>query len=75
MVVEEIEDCTVSKSVSDEEAVRYSSPEPIEGTDVVPTTYADTYSFAMLILECITEGVPFSNFRRAAVVVHARICS
>ena len=52
--------------------VRYIAPEHIEGSDVPATTHSDTYSFAMLILECITEAVPFSNLTRDAAVLHAR---
>jgi len=57
--------------------VRYIAPEHIEDSNNVPatthaTTHSDTYSFAMLILECITEEVPFSNLTHDAAVLHAR---
>ena len=53
--------------------VRYAAPELIEHNDFRATTYSDTYSFALLILECITEAAPFSNIPRDAKVIHARI--
>ena len=62
-----------SKTVSSAEIVRYAAPELIKNADSSPTMESDTYSFAMLILECITEGVPFSNITRDAAVIHARI--
>jgi len=71
--VEDISDNTVSKTITSEEVVRYSGPELIEDNNAPVTTHSDTYSFAMLILECITEEVPFSNLPRAAAVIHARI--
>ena len=52
--------------------VRYIAPEHIEDFNAPATTHSDTYSFAMLILECITEEVPFSNLARDAAVLHAR---
>jgi len=39
----------------------------------LPTMESDTYSFALLVLECITEEAPFSHLEREAAVVHARI--
>ena len=52
---------------------RYAAPELIEHNDGRVTTYSDTFSFAMLMLECITEAPPFSNIRNDSVVMHARI--
>jgi len=37
------------------------------------TRSSDSYSFAMLILECFTEKVPFHEHSRDAAVIHARI--
>ena len=62
-----------TKTVSSAEIVRYAAPELIENTDSSPTMESDTYSFAMLIVECITEDAPFSNITRDAAVIHARI--
>ena len=61
-----------SKEGGSGDVVRYSAPELFHG-DTVPTEASDTYSFAMLILECITEELPFSHLRRDAAVLYARI--
>jgi serine/threonine protein kinase len=53
--------------------VRYAAPEIIESANYSATTYSDIYSFALMILECITEKVPFSRINPEAAVVHARI--
>lgn len=71
--MEEANDGTVSKSVSSQGIVRYAAPEVIEHNNISATMHSDTYSFAMLILECITEEVPFSYITRDAAVIHARI--
>ena len=71
--MEEITESTISKTVSSGDVVRYGATELIEDNNVSPTTYSDTYSFALLILECITEEIPFSNLSRDAAVIHARI--
>ena len=55
------------------EAVRYLAPELIENGNLCATMSSDTYSFAMLILECITERIPFSELSYNAAVVHTRI--
>jgi len=55
------------------EAVRYSAPELIVNNNIPATTNSDVYSFAMLILECMTEKVPFYEHSRDAAVIHARI--
>ena len=69
--MEESNESTRSKSSQD--IVRYSALELIENTKAPATTDSDTYSFAMLILECITEEIPFSNLPSYAGVIHARI--
>ena len=53
--------------------VRYLAPELVENNDTYAATCLDTYSFAMLILECITEEAPFPNLSHDAAVIHARI--
>lgn len=53
--------------------LRYTAPELIKQDRSPVTTYSDTYSFAMLILECITESPPFSNISGDAALIHARI--
>ena len=53
--------------------VRYWAPELIERNDGSATTESDTFSFAMMILECITEEQPFSRISRNAAVIYARL--
>ena len=53
--------------------VRYSAPELIENNNIYAAKCLDTYSFAMLILECITEEVPFPHLSHDAAVIHVRI--
>ena len=64
---------TISKTVSSGGVVRYLAIELIEDPSSRATMNSDTYSFAMLILECITEEVPFSGLSRDQAVVHARV--
>jgi len=71
-IVEESTETTVSKTVSGE-VVRYSAPELIENDNVHATKSSDAFSFAMLILECFTEKIPFHEYTRNAAVIHARI--
>jgi len=72
-ILEEIKENLVSKTVASGDMVRYSAPELIENNNISATTHSDTYSFAMLILECITEQVPLPNLTRDSAVVHAGI--
>ena len=69
----EIKEGTVSKTMSSSTAVRYAAPELLESNDLQATMHSDTYSFAMLIIECVTEEAPFSNIDRDAQVIHIRI--
>ena len=71
--MEECNESTVSRTVSSKDVVRYSAPELLENNSVSPTTHSDTYSFAMLILECMNEEAPFSNLSSEAAIIHARI--
>ena len=71
--MEEANDNTVSKTVSSAAIVRYAAPEVIENNNVLATEESDTYSFAMLMLECITELPPFFYIIRDAAVIHRRI--
>ena len=64
---------TSSTSAPNRTFVRHAAPELIKDPQFRPTTRCDTYSFAMLILECITEQMPFSNISREAKVIHAKI--
>ena len=45
----------------------------MEMNGVSATTHSDAYLFAMLMLECITEKVPFSHIHHGSVAVHAGI--
>ena len=69
----EIAENTFSKTMSSGDAVRRSAIELLEGSGVLPTMNSDTYSFAMLILECITERAPYHDITRDATVVHVRL--
>ena len=71
--MEDITEGTISKTGATGDVVRYSAPELIENNNVSATAQSDTYSFAMLVLECITEDVPFPNKSRDAAVIHERI--
>ena len=72
-MMDEINENVTSKTTSSGDVVRYSAPELIENNNASATMCSDTYSFGMLVLECITEEVPFSNLPRDATVIHARI--
>ena len=69
----EIAENTISKTMSSGDSVRRSAIELLEGSGVLPTMNSDTYSFAMLILECITEKAPYSDINRDATVIHVRL--
>ena len=69
----EIIENTISKTMSSGDSVRRSAIELLEGSCVLPTANSDTYSFAMLILECITEEAPYSDISRDATVIHVRL--
>lgn len=58
---ERTKNMTASPAVGDLDTLRYLAPELIEGGNVPPTTNSDAYSFAMLMLECIAEKIPFSD--------------
>ena len=70
--MEEIAENTVSMTISSGDSVKYSAPELADTVGAPPTARSDTYSFAMLVLECITEEAPFSNLPHDGAVVHAR---
>ena len=53
--------------------VRYAAPEVIIHNDFPATMSSDTYSFALLILECVTQTPPLSNLYRNAEIIHERI--
>ena len=57
--------------IGGDETVRYLAPELIETTAPM-TTKSDVFSCAMLMLECVTEEIPFSELRRDSQVIHTR---
>ena len=67
-----MEETTTPRKVSGD-VVRYAARELLENISARATTSSDVCSFAMLVLECITEEIPFPNLSRDAAVVHARI--
>jgi len=60
-------------SVGRPDIVRYAAPELIERNHPSTTTNSDTFSFAMMVLECTTEEVPFYSIFRDAAVIHERL--
>jgi serine/threonine protein kinase len=71
-IMEEVTDISASKSLTTNEgSARYVAPELIEANEASTTMASDTYSFAMLILECVTQKAPFANLKRDAAVIHA----
>ena len=72
-IAEERDENTVSNTVSSPAIVRYAAPELLENNNFSATKECDTYSFAMLMIECITENAPFSTIAHDAAVIHARI--
>ena len=69
---EKVNGTTITMTMTSGGGVRYIATEHIRDAIVPATTHSDTFSFAMLMLECITEEVPFSNLARDAAVLHAR---
>ena len=68
-----IGDEAVIRTVSSGDTVRYGAPELIETYGTPPTMESDTYSFTLMVLECVTEERPFFHLERDAAVLHARI--
>ena len=71
--MEETTENTTPKTMTATDAVRYSAIELIQDSNVSLTTHSNTYSFALLIVECITEKVPFYHLTHDAAVIHARV--
>lgn len=69
-VIEEVTEKSASATLTASGSARWLAPELIEGVVSSPTKEADTYSYAMAILELITGKHPFSNRRRDASVIH-----
>jgi serine/threonine protein kinase len=69
-VIEEVTEKSASETLTSAGSVRWLAPELIEGIVSSPTMAADTYSFAMAILELLTGKHPFSERKRDASVIH-----
>lgn len=69
-VIEEVTERSASATLTASGSARWLAPELIEGLISSPTKEADTYSYAMAILELFTGKHPFSHRRRDASVIH-----
>lgn len=69
-VIEEVTEKSASATLTASGSARWLAPELIQGAVTSPTKEADTYSFAMAMLELITGKQPFSNRKRDASVIH-----
>ncbi|TCD67662.1 hypothetical protein EIP91_012172 [Steccherinum ochraceum] len=69
-IIEDVTEQTVSAILTSTGSARWLAPELIM-TETAPFTLAcDTYSFAMTILECLTNQSPFASLKRDAQVIH-----
>lgn len=69
-VIEEITERAASATLTTAGSARWLAPELIEGSISSPTFDADTYSFAMAILELLTGQHPYAHRKRDASVIH-----
>lgn len=69
-VIEEVTDKSASATLTTSGSARWLAPELIEGVITSPTKKADTYSYAMAVLELLTGKHPFSHRSRDASVIH-----
>lgn len=69
-VIEDVTEKSASATLTASGSARWLAPELIEGSVTSPTKEADTYSYAMAVLELITGKHPFANRRRDASVIH-----
>lgn len=67
-VIEEVTEKSASATLTTGGSARWLAPELIEGKS--PSKEADTYSFAMAVLELVTEKHPFADCKRDAQVIH-----
>jgi len=72
-IADETSENAAARTVSSGDNVRYAAPELIRINGAPATKHSDTYSFALLVLECITEEQPFPHLDRDAAVIHVRI--
>lgn len=69
-IVEEVTEKSASTTLTASGSARWLAPELIEGAITSPTKEADTYSYAMAVLELLTGKHPFSHRRHDASVIH-----
>ncbi|TFK42824.1 TKL/TKL-ccin protein kinase [Crucibulum laeve] len=69
-LIEEVTEKSASATLTASGSARWLAPELIEGAVSSPTKAADTYSFAMAILELTTGKHPFAERKRDASVIH-----
>lgn len=69
-VIEDLTKSTASATLTASGSMRWLAPELIEGSIMSPTFHTDTYSFAMAILELLTEQHPYSHRKRDASAIH-----
>jgi len=69
-VIEEITEKSASATLTAAGSARWLAPELIEGSITSPTAHADTYSFAMAMLELLTGKHPYAHRKRDASVIH-----
>lgn len=67
-VIEEVTEKSASATLTEGGNARWMAPELIEGN--TPTIEADTYSYAMAILELLTGKHPFSDCKTTAAVIY-----
>ena len=68
-VMEEVTEKSASVTLTEGgRSARWLAPELIAGQS--PSKEADTYSYAMAILELLTERRPYPDVRRDAAVIH-----
>jgi serine/threonine protein kinase len=70
-VIEEVTEKSASATLTAGGSARWLAPELIEGK--APTMEADTYSYAMAILELLTGKHPFADCKRDAAVIYGII--
>lgn len=68
-LIEEVTETSASATLTAGGSTRWLAPEVIEGKVSSPTMAADTYSYAMTILELLTGKHPFADHKRDAQVI------
>ena len=72
-ISDEIDENVTFKMIASEGNARHGVPQPIETNSVSATRRSDAYPFTILMLESVTEGVPFFHLHHNAEVVHVRV--